>query len=70
MLKWKALDNVSNSPFLVGLEAESKLELVLMVVEDAEVSSPEPELPAHDVSFITENYYKEFSKVFNIQCHK
>jgi hypothetical protein len=53
----------------VGLEAESKLELVLMVVEDAEVSSPEPELPAHDVSFITENYYMEFSKVFNIQCH-
>jgi hypothetical protein len=53
----------------VGLEAESKLELVLMLVEDAEVSSPEPELPAHDVSFITENCYMEFSKVFNIQCH-
>jgi hypothetical protein len=53
----------------VGLEAESKLELVLMVVEDAEVSSPEPELPAYDVSFITENYFMEFSKVFNIQCH-
>ncbi len=69
MLKWKAVDNVSNSPFLVGLEAESKLELVLMVVEDAEVSSPEPELPAYDVSFITENYFMEFSKVFNIQCH-
>ncbi len=45
-----------------------------MVVEDAEVSSPEPELPAHDVSFITENYYKEFSakcSTFNvtINCH-
>lgn len=57
----------------MGLEAESKLELVLMVVEDAEVSSPEPELPAHDVSFITETYCMNSAKcsTFNvtINCH-